>query len=95
MKQFKSTTDWQQLDKSNLTYPAVADLVHNLIANYEGEGYVYDPKADVDSPLTDIPDGDTRLTDLFWEGAPRSGHTPLPTPISMQMESIRITIYPV
>ena len=78
MIQFKSREDLQQLDKTDPAYPVVADLVQKLIVNYEADGFGYDPAADgwialieesdVDGPLTDIWDGTTWLTDLFWEG---------------------------
>lgn len=78
MLQFKSADDLQQLDEADPAYPIVAELVQRLIVNYEAEGYAYDPEADgwiilieesdVDGPLNDIWDGDTKLTDLFWEG---------------------------
>ena len=69
---------FKQLPEDDPAYPIVADLVQRLIVNYEAEGFTYDPSADgwvvliqesdADRPLTDIWDGDTKLTDLFWEG---------------------------
>lgn len=77
MLQFKSETDLQQLPPDDPAYPIVADLVQQLIVDFEADGFGYDPNADgwivlveegdVDRPIDEIWD-DTKLADLYWEG---------------------------
>lgn len=82
MKQFKSVEDLEQLSPDDPAYPIVAELVQRLIADYQAEGYPYDPEADgwivlidegdADRVLTEIWD-DWRLVDVWWEGISRRG----------------------
>jgi hypothetical protein len=85
MLQFKSKEDLQHLPPDDPAYPLIADLVQKFVVDYEADGFGYDPDADgwiclveegdVDRPIDEIWDDDTRLADRYWEGFTREdGH---------------------
>ena len=74
---FKSHNDLEKLDRSNLAYPVMEELVKVLIDDFNEPGQTYSPDdfgylvliepGDTDRELTEI--DMPKLTEIFWEGA--------------------------
>ena len=74
---FKSHNDLEKLDRSNLAYPVMEELVKVLIDDFNEPGQNYSPDdfgflvlieaGDVDRELTEI--DMPKLTEILWEGA--------------------------